>query len=62
MIGLINAVFARHRPDAIMNLAAETHVDRTIDTPADFIHNNILGRGAARAAHPIRRGPAGVIR
>ena len=32
-----------YKPDAIFNLAAETHVDRSIDSPKDFIHSNILG-------------------
>ena len=32
-----------HRPDAIMHLAAESHVDRSIDQPADFIQSNIVG-------------------
>ncbi len=32
-----------HRPDAIINLAAETHVDRSIDGPADFIRTNVVG-------------------
>jgi dTDP-glucose 4,6-dehydratase len=36
-------VFAEHRPDGVMHLAAESHVDRSIDGPADFIHTNILG-------------------
>ncbi len=36
-------VFARHRPDAVMHLAAESHVDRSIDGPADFIRTNIVG-------------------
>ena len=36
-------VFAQHRPDAVMHLAAETHVDRSIDGPAAFVHSNILG-------------------
>jgi dTDP-glucose 4,6-dehydratase len=36
-------VFALHRPRAILNLAAETHVDRSIDRPADFIQTNIVG-------------------
>lgn len=31
------------RPDAIMHLAAESHVDRSIDGPADFIHTNVTG-------------------
>ncbi|MDD9922735.1 MAG: dTDP-glucose 4,6-dehydratase [Boseongicola sp.] len=39
----IEAVFARHRPDAVMHLAAESHVDRSIDGPADFIETNISG-------------------
>jgi dTDP-glucose 4,6-dehydratase len=37
------SIFATHRPDAVMHLAAETHVDRAIDGPAAFIHSNILG-------------------
>jgi dTDP-glucose 4,6-dehydratase len=32
-----------HRPDAVMNLAAESHVDRSIDGPAEFVHTNIVG-------------------
>ena len=32
-----------HKPVAIFNLAAETHVDRSIDTPAEFIRSNIVG-------------------
>ena len=36
-------VFATHRPDAVMHLAAESHVDRSIDGPAPFIHTNVLG-------------------
>ncbi|MFD0982118.1 dTDP-glucose 4,6-dehydratase [Tropicimonas aquimaris] len=35
--------FARHRPDAVLHLAAESHVDRSIDGPADFIGTNITG-------------------
>ncbi len=35
--------FADHRPDAVMHLAAESHVDRSIDGPADFIQTNIVG-------------------
>src|SRR5690606_13900332 len=31
------------QPDAVMHLAAESHVDRSIDGPADFIHTNIVG-------------------
>jgi len=36
-------VFAQHKPDAVMHLAAESHVDRSIDGPADFIETNIVG-------------------
>ena len=36
-------VFERHAPDAVMHLAAESHVDRSIDGPADFIRTNIVG-------------------
>ena len=36
-------VFAEHRPRAVLNLAAETHVDRSIDGPAPFIDTNVVG-------------------
>jgi dTDP-glucose 4,6-dehydratase len=36
-------LFATHDPDAVMHLAAESHVDRSIDGPADFVHTNVLG-------------------
>ena len=36
-------VFATHQPDAVMHLAAESHVDRSIDGPADFIQTNLVG-------------------
>ena len=39
----LDAVFAKHTPDAVMHLAAESHVDRSIDGPADFIETNING-------------------
>ncbi|CAH0173209.1 dTDP-glucose 4,6-dehydratase [Pseudomonas mediterranea] len=39
----VSAVLARFKPDAIMHLAAESHVDRSIDGPADFIQTNIVG-------------------
>jgi dTDP-glucose 4,6-dehydratase len=39
----LDAVFAKHAPDAVMHLAAESHVDRSIDGPADFIETNING-------------------
>ena len=39
----MSALLASHRPDAIMHLAAESHVDRSIDGPAAFIETNIVG-------------------
>ena len=39
----LKRVFAEHQPDAIMHLAAESHVDRSIDGPAEFIQTNIVG-------------------
>lgn len=39
----LNRVFAEHKPDAVMHLAAESHVDRSIDGPAEFIYTNIVG-------------------
>lgn len=39
----ITRLFEKHQPDAVMHLAAESHVDRSIDGPADFIQTNIMG-------------------
>lgn len=39
----LGRVFAQYRPDAVMHLAAESHVDRSIDGPAAFIETNIVG-------------------
>ena len=39
----LNELILDVRPDAIFHLAAETHVDRSIDAPAAFIHSNVLG-------------------
>lgn len=39
----LDQVFDRHKPDAVMHLAAESHVDRSIDGPGDFIETNITG-------------------
>lgn len=39
----VKDVFKRHRPDLVMHLAAESHVDRSIKGPADFIKTNIIG-------------------
>lgn len=55
----LDEVFALHNPDAVMHLAAESHVDRSIDGPADFVETNITGTfnllEAARA-HWVRQG------
>lgn len=39
----LDQIFAGHKPDAVMHLAAESHVDRSIDGPGDFIETNITG-------------------
>ncbi len=39
----IKQVFAKHQPDIVMHLAAESHVDRSIDGPGEFIQTNIVG-------------------
>ncbi|PSW11193.1 dTDP-glucose 4,6-dehydratase [Photobacterium rosenbergii] len=39
----LDRVFDEHQPDAVMHLAAESHVDRSIDGPASFIETNIVG-------------------
>ena len=40
---LIERLLAEHRPDAIVNFAAESHVDRSIDGPAEFVQTNVVG-------------------
>jgi len=39
----LDRVFAQHQPDAVMHLAAESHVDRSIDGPGTFIQTNVVG-------------------
>lgn len=39
----LDAIFIKHQPDAVMHLAAESHVDRSIDGPAAFIETNVVG-------------------
>ena len=39
----IRQIFVAHQPDAVMHLAAESHVDRSIDGPAAFIETNVVG-------------------
>ncbi len=40
---LVARLLAEHRPDAIVNFAAESHVDRSIDGPAAFVQTNVVG-------------------
>jgi dTDP-glucose 4,6-dehydratase len=39
----VNELFARHTPDAVLHLAAESHVDRSIDGPGAFVDTNLVG-------------------
>ena len=39
----MDRVFVTHQPDAVMHLAAESHVDRSIDGPGDFVQTNLVG-------------------
>ncbi|TCT30431.1 dTDP-glucose 4,6-dehydratase [Martelella mediterranea] len=39
----LDRIFAEHQPDVVMHLAAESHVDRSIDGPGDFVETNING-------------------
>lgn len=41
--GLVAKLLAEHQPNAIINFAAESHVDRSIHGPEDFIHTNVVG-------------------
>ena len=41
--GAVEAVFARHDPDGVIHLAAESHVDRSIEVPAVFVSTNVGG-------------------
>ncbi len=60
--GEVARVFAVHQPRAVMHLAAESHVDRSIDGPAEFIDTNIVGTctllEAARGYWETLDGPA----
>ncbi|MBE0454309.1 dTDP-glucose 4,6-dehydratase [Roseovarius autotrophicus] len=61
----LDRIFATHAPDAVMHLAAESHVDRSIDGPGTFVETNITGTynmlEAARA-HWTRAGRPGSFR
>lgn len=52
----MHRVFATHQPDVVVHLAAETHVDRSIDEPGQFIQTNMVGTYALlQAAHSYYR-------
>ena len=59
----LDRIFARHAPDAVMHLAAESHVDRSIDGPGTFVETNVMGTfhllEAARAWWQGRGRPEG---
>jgi dTDP-glucose 4,6-dehydratase len=61
----LDRIFATHQPDAVMHLAAESHVDRSIDGPGAFIETNVTGTynmlEAARS-HWLARGRPGSFR
>lgn len=61
----LDRVFGDHTPDAVMHLAAESHVDRSIDGPGDFIETNITGTFnllEASRAHWTRSGKPDAFR
>ena len=41
--GIIERIFSQYKPEKVLHLAAESHVDRSIDRPAEFIQTNIYG-------------------
>jgi dTDP-glucose 4,6-dehydratase len=55
----LDRIFATHRPDAVMHLAAESHVDRSIDGPGDFIATNVTGTFNMLEAARAYGGPDG---
>ncbi|HYF42580.1 MAG TPA: GDP-mannose 4,6-dehydratase, partial [Ramlibacter sp.] len=42
-LALVQSLLQQHRPRAVVHLAAETHVDRSIAGPETFVHSNVLG-------------------
>jgi dTDP-glucose 4,6-dehydratase len=60
---LVAALFEEHAPDAVVHLAAESHVDRSIDGPADFMTTNVMGTfSLLEAARAWRAGRKGAFR
>ncbi len=59
-VGQINALFDRYRFDAVIHLAAESHVDRSIENPHVFLETNVLGTShLLHAFHRIHQGDTG---
>jgi NAD(P)-dependent dehydrogenase (short-subunit alcohol dehydrogenase family) len=50
--GLVERLLREHRPDAVINFAAESHVDRSIDGPAAFVQTNVVGTLALLEKNP----------
>ncbi|HBK55959.1 MAG TPA: dTDP-glucose 4,6-dehydratase, partial [Xanthomonadales bacterium] len=60
---LVDRLLAEHRPEAIINFAAESHVDRSIDGPAAFVQTNVVGTlGLLESARDYWRSLAGEAR
>jgi dTDP-glucose 4,6-dehydratase len=60
---LVARLLAEHKPDAIVNFAAESHVDRSIDGPAEFVQTNVVGTlGLLECARDYWRGLDGATR
>ena len=41
--GIVSNLLSKHQPDAVVNFAAESHVDRSIDGPEPFVQTNVVG-------------------
>jgi dTDP-glucose 4,6-dehydratase len=60
---LVASLLATHKPDAVINFAAESHVDRSIDGPAAFVQTNVVGTLALlEAARDYWRGLSGAMK
>ena len=60
---VVSRLLAEHRPDAIVNFAAESHVDRSIDGPAEFVQTNVVGTlGLLECSRDFWRGLEGAAR
>ncbi|MEO9079662.1 MAG: dTDP-glucose 4,6-dehydratase [Rhodanobacter sp.] len=60
---MVAKLLAKHRPEAIVNFAAESHVDRSIDGPAEFVQTTVVGTlGLLECARDYWRGLDGAIR